>query len=101
MPNSLIPTEDMTTLQSIETVRSVAESAKSVHEMMQVAYAINNAANTGEYSVLWSGTLLESTISALQAAQYVVRPCKHVAKAGTQFEISWSPNVAFSANFLD
>lgn len=90
MPNtSLIPSSDMTTLQDASKCREVAESAEAIHEMMKVAYAINNAANTGELCVTWSGTLMQTTKDSLESAGYKVEAVEDIAREGTRYTISW------------
>ena len=50
----LIPTDEMTELKSASAVGEVANEAVAIIEKQTVAYAINQAANTGEHSITYS-----------------------------------------------
>lgn len=69
---ALIPTSDLTTLQSASAVKTVAQSAQEDTQEMAVAYAINTAANTGEMETVFQGVLFESIKTKLETEGYTL-----------------------------
>lgn len=67
---SLVNKEDMTKLRPASEARSTAETAEDEIQLMAVAYAINNASNTGQYKVQFQEQLRDATKSALESNGY-------------------------------
>lgn len=70
---SLVTKDEMTTLRSAADSRSTAETALKDIQLMAVAYAINNAANTGELEVLFQEKLVDGIKDELESKGYTVR----------------------------
>ena len=70
---SLVTKDEMTTLRSAADSRSTAETALKDIQLMAVAYAINNAANTGELEVLFQEKLIDDIKEELENNGYTVR----------------------------
>lgn len=69
---SLIPRDAITELKAASEVKSVATNALDDVELATIAARINEAANTGEFSVTYGQIIRPSTLSALKAKGYVV-----------------------------
>lgn len=78
----------LVTLRSAEDVREVAENAAEIHEMQQIAYAINTAANTGELCVEYNHGISDSMMSTLEQQGYTIKP-HPLANEQPSYIISW------------
>lgn len=92
MPGAtLIPRDEMTTLLPTSDVQTIAANAEDAIQLQAVAYAINNAANTGEYSTTFLTKLRPYTVQQLKTNGYKIR------YTGTPYDIelrciiSWFP----------
>lgn len=84
----LIPLDQICELQHASEVKfNVAKSADIVHEVQQIAHAINNAANTGNFSCLYNHEISEEAKSDLEDYQYELH--KVPDSVHTVYEISW------------
>ena len=52
--------------------KKIADDAPFILEQQSVAHAINNAANTGAHSVLWSRELSDAMVELLEEKGYTV-----------------------------
>lgn len=86
---SLIPQEDLKTLQSASAVKAVAETAKYEQDIQAVAFAINSAANTGETSVTITMKLSKEVRDELEQDGYTLTNFKYNANPEDQTIISW------------
>lgn len=84
----MLDREQLTSLQHAATVVDIANSAISDQERMQVAYAINYAANTGQQSILYNGRLSSLMQTLLEGQGYHVRPNADGADPTSQWIIS-------------
>lgn len=66
----------MTVLVSAETAKSQADLALAAQEEKTIAYSINNAANTGEYSVKINQEISSELQQTLVTQGYTVSPVK-------------------------
>ena len=87
---ALVKLDDMTTLRPAAEARATAETAKDEHNLQAVAYAINNASNTGEYRVVFSEFLRPATLDRLEEEGYTVLP-GGVADPNSPTVITWQP----------
>lgn len=88
---ALIAPEDLATLQSATSVKTVAESAPLDAEKAALAKLINSAANTGQMEVLYNHPISEDAVSALEGQGYTVtqRSSKITSSPEYQYVISW------------
>ena len=86
---SRIDPEDMTTLQTAAAVKTVAEGAVAELEEMQVAHAINEAANTGEYRVVYSKPISPALRTKLTSKGYTLTFPLPIANPADETIISW------------
>lgn len=70
---SLVPREEMTTLRSASDSRATAQSAEKDVQLMAVAHLINQAANTGEYQVIFQTKFVDGVKEELESKGYTVR----------------------------
>lgn len=68
--------------------KAVADAAPFIHEKQSVAHAINNAANTGAHSVLWSKPLSKEMIELLETNGYTVTKNSRAAYPDRSWTIS-------------
>lgn len=87
---SRIDPEDMTTLQTAAAVKTVAEGAVAELEEMSVAHLINSAANTGEYTAVYSKPISQVLRTKLEGQGYVLSSPSPIAKSGDETIISWA-----------
>ena len=66
----MIDKDEMTTLIPASTAKTQAASALSAQEEASVAFEINNAVNTGEYSVRINHELSSTLITKLTGSSY-------------------------------
>lgn len=83
----LIPINELNQLHSAAEVKAVAADAHELHIEQSVAYAINNAANTGEDNVQYDGYISPTLKSKLEEEGYVVTKLRSVT--GPSSKISW------------
>lgn len=83
----LIPINELNQLHSAAEVKAVAADAHELHIEQSVAYAINNAANTGEDNVQYDGYISPALESKLKAQGYVITKLRSVT--GPSSKISW------------
>lgn len=86
---SRITPENMTTLQTAAAVKTVAASAVSELEEMQVAHCINEAANTGEYSATYCRPISAALKTKLESKGYTLTYPTLMAKSEDETIISW------------
>ena len=70
---SLVPRDEMTTLRSASASKATADTALDEQQLMEVAYLINNAANTGEYTAIYQNKLRDATVEALESSGYTIK----------------------------
>lgn len=87
---SLIPQDEMRTLKAASAVKAVATTAIVDQQRGAVAYAINNAANTGETSVVINSKLDETLITELEGQGYTLTYDFAKAKPSDEVVISWN-----------
>lgn len=66
-----------------------ADEAPFILEQQSVAHAINNAANTGAYSVRWSRDLSDAMVELLKSKGYMVYKNDRAANPDWCWTISW------------
>ena len=86
---SMINKDKMTELLSASEARSLSELAEIEAETATIAYAINNAVNTGETEILYNNKISSDMIEELESQGYLVEPANNTAKPGTQYKIRW------------
>lgn len=84
-----IDLKELTTLISASDAKSVAESADLYHELSEIAYQINTAANTGSKSVRILHQISKDALDELEGQGYVVKPVSPIAIPNSQFDIFW------------
>ena len=67
-----------------------AEEAPYILEYQSVAHAINNAANTGTFSVRWSKELSDEIVELLKSKGYTVSKNDRAANPNYSWTISWA-----------
>lgn len=67
-----------------------ADEAPFILEQQSVAHAINNAANTGTYSVRWSRELSDDMVELLKSKGYTVVKNDRAANPDWCWTISWN-----------
>ena len=70
---SLIPKDQMTELFSASQVAETASTAEEDIQLKSVAFAINQAANTGLYRIIYQEKLKDSVKEALEAKGYTIK----------------------------
>lgn len=85
----LIPTDEMTELKSASAVSEVAKEAVAIIEKQTVAYAINQAANTGEHSITYSKIISDELQELLRAQGYKVTRNSRAADPNKSWTISF------------
>ena len=75
----LIPIDEMTTLKSASEVKAVADEAISIHEQQSVAALINQAANSGQHSVIWNRPMTDELKKVLEGQGYKITKNNHAA----------------------
>ena len=70
---SLVDKDQMTILRSAADSKATAESAEKDIQIKAVAYAINEAANTGLTRVIFQGVLLPETKQELESQGYTLQ----------------------------
>lgn len=85
---ALVDRDKMTELRTASQSQETAAGAFDEIELAAVAYAINNAANTGEYKAVYNQPIRQATHAALIAKGYTVRSIG-VAKQSDETLISW------------
>ena len=91
-----IKPEDMATLQSASDVKAIAETAVSELEEMSVAHCINEAANTGEYSAVYSKPISAALRTKLEGQGYTLSAPAPLAKSGDVTNICWKAGTSRS-----
>ena len=91
---ALIPVEEKNILKSASEVKSVASTALVDQQLSAIAYQINTQANTGAYSVMWSGgDILPDVKTQLENQGYKIesytKDLNHDS-AKPQYVISWN-----------
>lgn len=86
---SRIAPSDMTTLKSAAEVKAIAETAVSELEEMSVAHCINEAANTGAYTAVYSKPISAALRTKLASQGYTLSDPAPIAKSGDVTNISW------------
>ena len=85
----MFPKDEMTVLHTAEECKTVAEEAAEVHQLAEVAYSINTAANTGETTTRYLQKLLPAIKSQLESKGYTLRQSGG-ADPDSSVDISWS-----------
>lgn len=86
---SQVGKDDMTTLRTASESLSTAESAEKDIQLKAVAFAINQAANTGEKRVVFQNELLKEVEDELKSKGYTVTYNFSETKPMRQPVISW------------
>lgn len=69
--------------------KTMADEAPFILEQQSVAHAINNAANTGTYSLRWSRELSDAMVELLKSKGYTVYKNDRAANPDWSWTISW------------
>lgn len=86
---SRIAPEDMTTLISAVQAKTVAASAVTELEEMQVAHCINEAANTGSMEAYYAKPISNTLRTKLEGQGYTLTEPAPIARPGDVTIISW------------
>lgn len=88
---ALITPDNMGTLLDAAAVKTVAEGAPLDAEKTAVAKAINMAANTGSFEILYNHAMSDDLIQYLEGQGYTVTqvPASKTADPEYQYTISW------------
>ncbi len=86
---ALIQSKDMTTLYAADTLVDVADCAELAHEQMSIAHALNNAANTGEYSTEWNKPISKEMMQILESYGYLVETRTDTSITDSMYIIKW------------
>lgn len=84
---SLIPMDEMTELKSASMVCEVADEAAAIHEEQSIAALINQAANSGQHSVLYSKMISAHMQEVLEGQGYSLIKNNHAADPNTCWTI--------------
>ena len=87
---SRIAPEDMTTLISAASAKTVANTAVDELEEMQIAHCINEAANTGATEAYYAKPISKTMLTKLTTEGYTVIAPAPLAKPGDVTGISWA-----------
>lgn len=85
---NLIPHDALTKLIPAADAKTVSAGAQIAQQVNAVAYAINSAANTGEFRAIYNGALLSEVVSLLTDQGYNVAVNSRAAHA--ESVISWA-----------
>ena len=66
----LVNKDEMTVLRSASEAKQTAKEAEKDRQLMSVAYAINEASNTGLMRVVFQGELIDEVKEELQSKGY-------------------------------
>lgn len=83
---ALVDKDEMTSLRTAAESKATAATSLDDIQKKAVAYAINNAANCGQYEVIFQEVLRESTIQSLEEKGYQLSSVPALNKGTT---ISW------------
>ncbi len=88
---ALITPDNLATLISASSAKSVADGAPLDAEKMALAKLINSAANTGQYEVLYNHKISDDAKTALEGQGYTItqRSSKVTSSPEYQYLISW------------
>ena len=87
---SLVNKDEMTQLRPASEATQTAKTAEDDIQLQAVAFAINQASNTGLYRVIFQEALRENVKSQLESNGYTVRQADMRAyDQGKNVEISW------------
>lgn len=86
---NLVPKEEMDELKPAASSKQTAESAEDDIQTKAVAFAINSAANTGQYRVIFLEPIRPAVEEALKSNGYKLSFVQGTAKADSQTIISW------------
>lgn len=70
---SLVERDDMTTLRPASESKQTAINAEKDQQLKAIAYAINNAANTGELTTVYQGVMLDEVKEELVSNGYTLK----------------------------
>ena len=85
----MFPRDEMTTLHTADECKGVASEAAEDQQLAEVAYLINNAANTGETTARYLQKLLPEVKAELESKGYSLRNSGG-ADPDSSVDISWS-----------
>lgn len=74
MATSPIALDKLSTLVEASEVQAVAKDSRLYNELASIAYAINTAANTGEYRVLYGHRISDDAKKEVEGKGYKVTP---------------------------
>lgn len=83
-----VPRDEMNVLHAASELQTVAATSAEDAQKASIAYSLNNAANTGEYVVVWIGALLDSVKEAIEDEGYTIEPTK--LHTGEPVKDSWT-----------
>lgn len=86
---SLVNKDEMTALRPASEARSTAQTAEDEIQLMAVAFAINQASNTGEYRVEFQEQLRDAVKSELESNGYKIIFLGDVYNKERHAIISW------------
>ena len=86
---ALVPKDEMTTLRSAADAYSTSQTAEYEQQLKAVAFAVNEASNTGETRTMFLGKLLDDVKSELESKGYTVKENEQAANPPIQNVISW------------
>ena len=86
---ALVEKDEMTTLRTAAQSRETAEGAEKDIQLKAVAYAINQAANTGETRVVFQNVLLDEVEAELLSHGYAISYNFNETYPQKQPVISW------------
>lgn len=85
----LVPVDELNQLHSAASIKEVSDNATEIHLLQRAAYAINNAANTGEYSAIYQGPMTDTLKSTLESEGYTLTSVDTACTSAPTTKISW------------
>lgn len=80
--------DHMTELRSAADSKTTAQTAEKDSQLKAVAYAINEAANTGAFTTVFKGVLLDEVKTQLESEGYELKPYTAIISENSTV-ISW------------
>lgn len=84
---SRIDQKDLCILKTAAEIRTVANDADKELELSRIAFAINTAANSGEYQVEWVDKISDDAKTALESKGYTLET--KIVALSTHYIIKW------------
>lgn len=86
---NLVDKDNMDKLQPASSSKQTAQTAEDDIQLKAVAYAINSAANTGQYRTIFLEEIRPNVKSELESNGYKLSFVQGTAKTDSQTVISW------------